>query len=665
MSSAPTSKPSASTNKEGRDIPSEVNVIQASKEATLTEEDQEDENDDQDGVEEEEEGGEELLPDTEEKQLTSKQKKKKKSKAAAKLKKKLGLSGGSAGDDTESQSSSSNPGKLLTDDDVKNLQDAIAKEQGPQAAARADRATLEKLMKMMNLERSAMLKDHDAKQKQYKSLAEHKFWKTQPVTKPTDAFEMEGPIEPNVTRDQVRQEPYPLPSEFEWSPIDIDDATELREVYDLLSANYVEDIDSSLRFNYSPEFLNWVLKHPGYHKSWHVGVRVKNTRKLVAFISAIPHELRVREQAYPSAEVNFLCVHKKLRSKRLTPVLIKEVTRQCHLLGIFQAIYTGGIVIPTPIACARYYHRTINAEKLLDIGFSGLRPGQSREAYVKQFSLPQSTKVDGLREIEEKDIPAVGKLMRRYMKRFDMAARFSDDEVEHLFLSGKAGKGRKQVTWTYVVESQGKITDMISFYSLPSSILDSEKHKNLEAAYLFYYATDVAMEADPLSNASNASSSSTSSSNLHKTHLNEKEQEDEENVTNWSQESKESKSKLKVRLNALVYDMLILAKNHGFDVLNCLTVMDNPLFLADQLFGPGDGFLRHYLFNWRIRPIAGGMGARPGEAELDPVVQYAKLMVEKEAKDSNLSLSDGDRMRKLQASMPKAEMGSGTGIVMV
>ena len=30
-------------------------------------------------------------------------------------------------------------------------------------------------------------------------------------------------------------------------------------------------------------------------------------------------------------EINFLCVNKKLRSKRLTPVLIKEITRRVHI----------------------------------------------------------------------------------------------------------------------------------------------------------------------------------------------------------------------------------------------------------------------------------------------------------------------------------------------
>ena len=58
-----------------------------------------------------------------------------------------------------------------------------------------------------------------------------------------------------------------------------------------------------------------------------------------------------------TVEVNFLCVHKKLRSKRLAPVLIKEITRRVNVCGIFQAAYTAGIVLPKPVACCRYYHR--------------------------------------------------------------------------------------------------------------------------------------------------------------------------------------------------------------------------------------------------------------------------------------------------------------------
>ena len=62
-------------------------------------------------------------------------------------------------------------------------------------------------------------------------------------------------------------------------------------------------------------------------------------------------------------EINFLCVHKNLRSHRIAPVLIKEITRRvnitgrlkvkCYTLGIFEAAYTAGVVVPTPVSEAR------------------------------------------------------------------------------------------------------------------------------------------------------------------------------------------------------------------------------------------------------------------------------------------------------------------------
>jgi glycylpeptide N-tetradecanoyltransferase len=69
------------------------------------------------------------------------------------------------------------------------------------------------------------------------------------------------------------------------------------------------------------------------------------------------------------AEINFLCVHNKLRKHRLAPVLIKEITRRVNLLNIWQAVYTAGIVIPKPISTATYWHRSLNPKKLIDVGF--------------------------------------------------------------------------------------------------------------------------------------------------------------------------------------------------------------------------------------------------------------------------------------------------------
>lgn len=42
-------------------------------------------------------------------------------------------------------------------------------------------------------------------------------------------------------------------------------------------------------------------------------------------------------------------------------------------------------------------------------------------------------------------------------------------------------------------------------------------------------------------------------------------------------------------------------------MFNALTLLDNPLFLEEQKFGPGDGQLHYYLFNYRASPIPGGV----------------------------------------------------------
>lgn len=385
----------------------------------------------------------------------------------------------------------------------------------------------------------------------------------------------DGYIEPSVPPEQVRKDAYPLPKDFEWCIMDLNDSKQVKEVYDLLSLNYVEDDDASFRFQYSAEFLHWALKPPGYCKEWHIGVRVSTNKKLVAFISGVPVSVRVRSNVFEASEINYLCVHKKLRSKRLAPVMIKEVTRQCHLKGVFQAIYTAGVVLPTPVSTCRYYHRSLNVPKLVDVNFTYVPRNMTLARMMRVYKLPSTPHLgDRLREIEERDVSAVAALYTRYMQRYGMAPVMTEDGIRHQFLSGK-GIGEKrqdnlrregQVVWTYVVEhpQTHKITDFFSFYSLPSSIINHLQYSVLEAAYLFYYATDVAFE-----------------------------------------ERAEEEGRLKRRLQDLIGDALIIADQNKFDVFNALTLMDNVPILQDLKFGAGDGLLNFYLYNWRTAPLAG------------------------------------------------------------
>jgi glycylpeptide N-tetradecanoyltransferase len=304
--------------------------------------------------------------------------------------------------------------------------------------------------------------------KNVKDMASYKFWGTQPVPKFDDKKEdiVEGPFK-IIDPEKVPKAPNPLPEGFEWTTLDLTTEKELKEVHDLLNGHYVEDKEAMFRFSYSESFLKWyvlfntreesnltlnrALMSPGWKKEWHIGVRASKSQKLVAFISAVPVALRIRQATLCASEVNFLCVHKKLRTKRLAPVLIKEITRQCNLMGISQAIYTAGVLLPTPVSTCRYFHRSLDWQKLYEVGFSPLPQNSKPQYQTRKYALPDYTAISGLRPMQEKDVDAVHNLLKRYLAKFDMAPVFTREEVNHWLLHKENSKS-EQVIWSYVVE---------------------------------------------------------------------------------------------------------------------------------------------------------------------------------------------------------------------
>lgn len=120
-------------------------------------------------------------------------------------------------------------------------------------------------------------------------MVDCQFWKTQPVIQTKDAGQavVDGPIDRTSltfsadfpcalprsnaipsrlaapkTQADIRQTPYPLPKDFVWETINVEDPEQIKELYELLTYNYVEDQEATMRFNYSAEFLDWYVRHP-------------------------------------------------------------------------------------------------------------------------------------------------------------------------------------------------------------------------------------------------------------------------------------------------------------------------------------------------------------------------------------------------------------------
>jgi len=366
----------------------------------------------------------------------------------------------------------------------------------------------------------------------------YEFWSTQPVPKLDEDITTNEAIEGDLPLEKLRQEPYSLPGGYHWDTLNLDDPIVLKELYELLTENYVEDDDNMFRFDYSPEFLRWALMPPEYLKDWHTGVRSK-TSKLVGFISAVPAKIRIIDVDKKMVEINFLCVHKKLRSKRLAPVLIREITRRVNCKGTFQAVYTAGVVLPKPVATCRYWHRSLNPKKLVEVKFSHLSRNMTMQRQIKLLKLPEMTKIEGIRPLTAADVRSACQLLNGYLSKYKLVTEFNPEEFAHWFMP------RKNIIDTFVVENDGQITDMISFYTLPSTVMSHATYDNIKAAYSFYnVATSVS----------------------------------------WVD---------------LMSDALVLAKKLDFDVFNALDLMENVEFLEKLKFGIGDGNLQYYIYNWR------------------------------------------------------------------
>lgn len=369
----------------------------------------------------------------------------------------------------------------------------------------------------------------------------HNFWRTQPVPQNGQILPP-GPIE---TVNNIRTQNYKLLDGFEWCTLDLNDEQTLEKCYRLLRNHYVEDPDAMFRFDYSKEFLKWALMIPGFHREWHIGVLQSSNKKIRAIITGVPQTISIDGHSIPVCEINFLCIHKKLRSKRLTPVLIKEITRRVNIDGIFQAMYTAGVNIPTPIGRpAKYWHRSLNIRKLIDIDFTYKMPNQTIQSLIRLYNMPEQTNIQGWRAMGQKDSQQTMLLINRYLEQFKLHTKFQNiEEFEHIFLP------REGVICSYVVENDGIITDFGSFYYLFSSIMKHPEHKVLKAVYSYY------------------------------------------NVPG------------KLSLTELYRNLLIEAQKQGIDVFNALDLMNNQEIYRELKFHVGDGSLHYYLFNYSMGEI--------------------------------------------------------------
>lgn len=181
-----------------------------------------------------------------------------------------------------------------------------------------------------------------------------------------------------------------------------------------------------------------------------MGLRSSKSKKLLGFISGTPCKLNINKNTVKMAEINFLCVNRKLRTKRMAPILIKEVTRRVNLTGVWSAYYTSGETFPTPFTEANYFHRTLNPKKNIETGFSSLAANETMAKYVKKMKISEAKDIFLIGEprlMTSKDLPQVYALYKKQMENMKVSFKFSQQELSHHLLP------QENIIYTIVIEN--------------------------------------------------------------------------------------------------------------------------------------------------------------------------------------------------------------------
>lgn len=367
-------------------------------------------------------------------------------------------------------------------------------------------------------------------------MDKHRFWKTQPIIDIKTKIEENGVIE-EVNLENERKEPYNLPDGYVWSDLDLNNDKDINELKTFLDENYVGDNTSNFRFAYSKESLKWYLQCPNYFPELFISIRLQSSNKIVGTIFGIPLDIKVYDKVIKQVEIDLLCVDMKLREKRLAPVLIKEVTRRTHFRNIFQAVYTANLDLPNKLVTSQYLHRFLNVRKLSEIGFSANKLSISSNEKLFKVIKPKIN----IRLLQKDDINICLEKLNNKLNNYNLSHIFSKELFEHYFMP------RENIIYTYVVENENKITDMISYFIIDKSVFNNKKHTSYKSAYLFYYFNEV--------------------------------------------------TPLEDLLNAAFY----FAKESNNDIFNTLNMME--LESVNCKFIPGTGYLNYYLYNYKCNPF--------------------------------------------------------------
>jgi glycylpeptide N-tetradecanoyltransferase len=369
-----------------------------------------------------------------------------------------------------------------------------------------------------------------------------KFWGSKPVPKVEESQPAVSIIDLDVKEKYGAQAKMFQP--YSWTEFDLASDREVDDVCAFLNKNYKLDSGDNFRLYFTRDYLRWSLGLNGRV----IGIRSNGVIGGVVAMSAA--KFQVFERELEIADVNYLCIHQKLREKGLAQMFIDEISRYaaCNE-NVIVGSFTTQRYVPTPMCRVEFYHRPLNYEKLYNANFIFLENGVSLDKAVSMFMVKYNLKHKVIK-MSEDYYDDVYNMLCKYQDKYNYYQKYSRREFEHFF------KNSSIVSSYIILGNGGEVLDFFSYYKLPyyvvASANNSKTPKFINAVYMHMYTS------------------------------------------------------LNVTQLTIFKSAILSAYEEGNDVLNCTDIMENVDILFDNFsrFCKGTGYLYYNFYNLQCPEIS-------------------------------------------------------------
>lgn len=385
----------------------------------------------------------------------------------------------------------------------------------------------------------------------------NKFWSTQPVPSLGEKITIDGKI--TDFNDEPKKIPYQLPDGYEWVEFDMKNNLDIEKVFKFLD-KYYKPTKGLFVPSYSNEFFEWYFGNK-LTNNLCFGVKVKENDILVSFISGVSNKYQVNREKLDVIEVNFMCIHPKLRGKRLSPVLIKELTRRSRIEGFKHGFYVTVNYLPKPFYTYKFYHRALNPKILVNSGFIKLEDNISLKMMKQTYWLPEKSDFydtdnelgqTKFLKMEDEHLEEAYEVLNNYLDKYNFHEIFTFEDFCHKFHNNNI------VTSYVLTDSNETVVDFISYCKIPyKPVKKDNNYDKINSGYLYYY------------------------------------------TSNYETPYR------------LIKNMLIVARDEHLSVFNCNNIMENNDILRELNFVEGGSKLNYYLYNWKVCDMLDNQIAKP------------------------------------------------------